>query len=99
MPHLSWANRDFVDIARARARDVLYARHTRRDNISDAIQNSRSYSSRAGDPSFISATPFDTDGSTGGAARRGVARHDTQRSSGSDYAFARNARLNDGLQG
>lgn len=41
LPHLSQANRDFVDTGRG----VLYARHTRRDNISDAIQNSRSYSS------------------------------------------------------
>lgn len=29
---------------------------------------------RARDPSFISATPFDTDGSTGGVARCGAAR-------------------------
>lgn len=53
---------------------------------------------RARDPSFISATPFDTDGSTGGLVRRDAVRCGTTHS-GSDYAFARNARLNDGPQG
>jgi len=52
---------------------------------------------RARDPSFISATPFDTDGSTGGVARRSTTHREAARYS--DYAFARNARLNDGPQG
>jgi len=48
---------------------------------------------RAREPSFISATPFHADGSAGGAVRRGA------RYNSSDYAFARNARLNDGPSG
>lgn len=73
MSHLSRANHDFVDTAR----DALYARVIHeiilatRFRIAVVIR-------RARDPSFISATPLDTDGSIGGAMRH----YSAQRSNG-----------------
>lgn len=65
MSHLSRANHDFVDTAR----DPLYARVIHNEIILATRFRIAVVIRRARDPSFISATPLDADGSIGGAMR------------------------------